>query len=726
MKVSVATDNVERGGLAGEKSFGIVFDAKMAKILSDGLYADKIGSIIREICCNAHDAHVQVGNPTEPFDVHLPNMFEPWFSVQDRGPGLDPQQVRNIYTIYGCSTKTDSNDVIGQLGLGSKSPFSYTDAFTVVSVKNGRRNVYSMFKDESGMPSCAAMGPGEDTTEPNGVRVEIPVATKDFKEFSTKCCTVLRWFKTTPNIVGATVSIVPPQVRVQGQGWFLEKNNQRNAYGYYQDREPIALMGNVAYPIDYKSLTGSSELQRSMLTVGPVFEFDIGDLEVAASREALGYDARTIKAVLDRCTVMANELARSIEQQITACSTLWQAKAARQRLLQEHNLGNVLGKYRFKWQGVEFDNSTAGLKISDLYTPDDYKHHIAPARRMSRSYCKTERIAHGAELRVNCDNNDLVFVMDNNSNGLVSKLVHYRETHSTSAYFIIFRPSQLKTEQEILNMLGNPPCVVRSNDLPKPPTEARSSNNTVSKYTQWNNNLELGSQVDDTVDLADGGFYIPTERWNISSKHATINNHNIGTMLAAARDLGIIPADTAVYTGKGRSRTFMTSNSNWVNIVEYIEQAVHAMDSAKFAKEHAECEMIKQISLDRGISLLYKDSRVQQLNCKTSMLARYFTLLRNTIQTYTDQERKRISNTEFLYNIFNKPIPSVQVDVSNQNSLTTLKNRVHKQYPMIFHLTSSWNIDWHKETVRIMIFDYVHMVDSVYAQQNHNVDYQAA
>lgn len=722
MKVSIAQEQLERGGLAGEKAFGIVFDAKMAKILSDGLYADKIGSIIREISCNAYDAHVQVGRGNEPFDVHLPNLLEPWFSVQDRGPGLDPQQVRNIYTIYGCSTKTDSNDVIGQLGLGSKSPFSYTDAFTVVSVKHGRRNVYSMFKDESGMPSCAAMGPGEDTAEPTGVRVEIPVSVRDFGEFSTKACSILRWFKTMPHIVGANVTVAAPEVHVQGQGWFLQKNPQRRSY---YDPVPIALMGNVAFPIDCKSLTGCSEIQRNMLSTGPVFEFAIGDLEVAASREALGYDTRTIRAILGRCTAMANELAGTIEQQIATCTTLWSAKATRQRLLHEHNLGQALGKYRFTWQGVEFDNSLMSMKVADVYSAEECKHHVAPLRRIGKHNAKSDRYAHGTELRMDCVDDNAVVVIDDGGSGLVSKLINYRNNFKKDAYFIIFRPSQLRTEDEIINMLGTPPCVVRASELPKPPAEKRSGNNTVSKYTRWEHELERGSSVDDAVDLADGGFYIPTDRWNVSSQYPAITYISVGQLLRHAQVLGIIPADTAVYTGKGRSRAVMMANENWINIIEYIAQAVDAIDSVRFAQEHVEHDMVKQITSDRSVPSLYNDTRFLKLDPATSLLGQYFQLLRASTDTYTEQVRMRLSSTEFLYNAFNKSIPSVQTTGSNQASLAAFKTKLCKRYPMIYQLTSAWNIEWRKEHVRNMIFDYVCMVDLVHAQQN-NIDEQQA
>ncbi len=117
--------------------FRIRNSAKAFNILSSGLYANKVRAIIRELSCNAVDSHVAAGKADVPFDVHLPNAIEPWFSIRDYGTGLSHDQVTNIYTTYFESTKTGSNDFIGALGLGSKSPFSYNDIFTVTNVKDG-------------------------------------------------------------------------------------------------------------------------------------------------------------------------------------------------------------------------------------------------------------------------------------------------------------------------------------------------------------------------------------------------------------------------------------------------------------------------------------------------------------------------------------------------------------------------------------------------------------
>jgi len=116
--------------MSGSTAFSIQASSKMFKILSSGLYSNKEKAIIRELSCNAYDANIDAGNKRIPIKVHLPNTLECFFSVKDNGTGLSPDEMTQIYTQYGNSTKTDRNDQIGALGLGSKSPFSYTSSFT--------------------------------------------------------------------------------------------------------------------------------------------------------------------------------------------------------------------------------------------------------------------------------------------------------------------------------------------------------------------------------------------------------------------------------------------------------------------------------------------------------------------------------------------------------------------------------------------------------------------
>ena len=198
MKLDVAVNEVVLSNVGTTGEFRIRNSAKAFAILSSGLYSNKIKAIVRELSCNAVDSHVGAGKADVPFEVHLPTYLEPWFAVRDFGLGLDSDQVVNIYTTYFESTKTDSNAFIGALGLGSKSPFSYTENFTVTAIKNGIKRIYSAFINEVGVPSIAEMSE-ELTDEGNGVEVKFSVTDRyDYRSFANEAHNVFYWFEHKP------------------------------------------------------------------------------------------------------------------------------------------------------------------------------------------------------------------------------------------------------------------------------------------------------------------------------------------------------------------------------------------------------------------------------------------------------------------------------------------------------------------------------------------------
>jgi len=271
--------------------FRIRNSAKAFNILSSGLYANKIKAIIRELSCNALDSHIAAGTDKE-FEVHLPTTLEPYFSIRDFGTGLNHDQVTNIYTTYFESTKTNSNAFIGALGLGSKSPFSYTDNFTVTAVKDGHKGIYSAFINGEGVPSIALMGE-EQTDEPAGVEIKFSVNDRnDFYKFESEASKVFRWFKQQPKFTGSVPRIEKPE--------YGSKDIIPGVHQVANSSKSIAIMGNIAYPIEVPNHEQNLGILSKMLNCGLVMEFGIGELDFQASREGLSYIPQTIQSIKNK------------------------------------------------------------------------------------------------------------------------------------------------------------------------------------------------------------------------------------------------------------------------------------------------------------------------------------------------------------------------------------------------------------------------------------------
>lgn len=303
-------------GVLETKQFAIKTSAKAFEILSSGLYANKIRAIVRELSCNAYDSHVSAGKATVPFDVHLPTALEPYFSVRDYGIGLTHEQVVSIFTTYFESTKTDSNDLIGGLGLGSKAPFSYTSNFTVTAIKDGKRGVYSAFVSDEGVPSIAMLSQSE-TDEINGVEIQFSVENQyDFRKFYEEAERVFEYFATVPTFTGHEVTIRPRE--------YATKNVAPGIHIVKGKRQNVAVMGNIAYPID---VPNADKLLKELIAfndIGLEINFGIGDIEFQASREGLSYTPRTIQAICDKYALFASTLEPAFLKQVLQQKNIWE------------------------------------------------------------------------------------------------------------------------------------------------------------------------------------------------------------------------------------------------------------------------------------------------------------------------------------------------------------------------------------------------------------------
>lgn len=296
--------------------FRIRNSAKAFNILSSGLYANKIRAIVRELSCNAVDSHVAAGKTDLPFDVHLPNQLEPYFSIRDYGTGLTHEQVTNIYTTYFESTKTDSNAYIGALGLGSKSPFSYTDNFTVTAIQNGVKGIYTAFINSEGVPSIALML-SEETNEPNGVEVKFAVNDRwDFDKFRVEAREVYTYFTLRPNVTGNS-----------SFGFYTPTYESRDVipgvHAYSGATKSVAVMGNIAYPIAVPDADTSLGDLRSLLNCGIEIHFNIGELDFQASREGLSYIPQTIDSIKKKLQELNAVLTQKLTAEANAITNLW-------------------------------------------------------------------------------------------------------------------------------------------------------------------------------------------------------------------------------------------------------------------------------------------------------------------------------------------------------------------------------------------------------------------
>ncbi|MHB1666030.1 ATP-binding protein [Thiomonas sp.] len=317
---------VDTRGLGEESGFRIQANAKAFQALSSTLYSDKIAAVLRELGCNAQDSHKAAGI-RRPIVVKLPNAINPEFYIQDFGIGMSHAQVKGLYTTYFASTKDDSNDEVGAFGLGSKSPFAYTDSFTVETVKRGVHRVYGVFIGPSGNPRIASVDRRRATKNwASGVKIGFMVQPHDVQQFQDKALEVFQWFDPLPKLLGVEERPQPPVLRFRSTRLGIA-TVQRPTNRVY------VVMGGVQYPVPDDLLKqmdtpalGPSAKPQPFFNLGydkVAYLFaEIGEVEVAISRETLSYTKTSIAGLKKLAESARAEVLQLVDDVLSGPGTL--------------------------------------------------------------------------------------------------------------------------------------------------------------------------------------------------------------------------------------------------------------------------------------------------------------------------------------------------------------------------------------------------------------------
>jgi len=276
-------------------SIGMSLDLDSAQVLmqmlSKNLYSDSIGSTIRECASNALDSHRRAGQ-TKPIVVSFKagesNNLE--FSVEDFGIGLDADDVKNIISKYGKSTKRNSNTELGMMGLGFKAPLAYSSSFYFVCRKDGHERKYMMYEGED--TNTIDLLYEKTTTEPNGVKVIVPVQYYDKHDFKTKIREQLAYFESVYFDCGDLVD-----------NNFSIFRNELFQFSELASESYLHLcLDNVYYPIDFQKLGIKNQIPFPV-----ALRFSLSDgLFPTPNRESIRYTKEGKDIILKKITALAD------------------------------------------------------------------------------------------------------------------------------------------------------------------------------------------------------------------------------------------------------------------------------------------------------------------------------------------------------------------------------------------------------------------------------------
>lgn len=317
--------------------------SKIINIVTTQLYSNPIGSIVRELTSNCFDAHIKfeknererLNNPLYIYEESVIVQYseeegQGFVSFIDVGTGLSPSQMEEIYINIGESDKENDNDALGYYGLGSKSFLSYTPSVDVVTIVDGIKYNYIVFKNQDGLLTYDLLFQ-ENTEEHSGTTVKLCIGNikhqkidyytadmfgtpqgyankaEDYNKFRKEVINQLYYFDS-----------------VYTQGFDLENDYRLYEAKYFKVRtgdNPFKrmhiILGKVAYPIDWE-IIGREPID---IPVGIIFQ--IGELFVPPSREGVTYDnVEKVKLINQRIDLVLDEIKERYNNNSSQVDTL--------------------------------------------------------------------------------------------------------------------------------------------------------------------------------------------------------------------------------------------------------------------------------------------------------------------------------------------------------------------------------------------------------------------
>ena len=698
-------------GEVGE--FRIRNSAKAFNILSSGLYANKVRAIVRELSCNAVDSHTAAGKSDTPFDVHLPNTLEPWFSIRDYGTGLSHEQVTNIYTTYFESTKTNSNDFIGALGLGSKSPFSYTDNFTVTAIKDGIKGVYSAFINDAGVPSIAKMGE-EETADPAGVEIKFSVSDRyDFSKFQDEARQVYTYFKLRPVVSGVS-NFQFRDVDYDTQDIIPGVHNYRN------NSRSVAVMGNIAYPIDVPNADQSLGDLRGLLNCGLEMHFAIGELDFQASREGLSYIPQTVESIKRKLEQVNAQLAVHIAKEADAIPNLWDRAV---HLYKKHHIGlwsTAVKKYVADTKLPTFDDSRYGgtmtfkLGVDDLAKKFNISIRGFNYAKHSKAYPNRKSdMEHVSKAGGGYDyvpywgitvEERVQFVINDTNVGAVERAkFHYRATKpdNSATVFVLDKANKTKpmNTKAFFKAISNPPQdrIIQASTLQKKERADSGLGKNVTilalqergsgGYYRQKEMVWRDAGKADSFDDSSIYYYLPLSGFEVQSKYGM---SNVKEFYNDLKECGLSGLKTTIYGVRKGDIEFIKTQTNWINIEEHIAAVLSKPIDNKLVMS-----LVLQ-AIDNFNLLQYTYNIVSGV---TNPHSPYIKL----VTQFKDYEKIRYDATS-LKRLCNRYAPGVTFSPEAQvQKFTDECATISKRYPLLAYLRSAPNTE---------VAEYVNLIDT--------------
>ena len=724
MKVNTSARTLDASGDFESVSFAIDEEdsSHVIRVLRDSIYSDGISAVLREYGTNCWDAHNMVGTPDRPFLVCLPTRLSPLLRIRDYGPGLSDELVFHLYSKYGKSTKRDTNGQIGQLGFGCKSGFAYGDNFLIISYYGGKKTTFNAFLDPSDVGMISKMAV-EDTDEPTGIEIQIAVDEDDIDEFVQKAQRVYRPFTVRPIIEGHNISFAEEET-------LIEDESDDKAWRVMKYGESSAVMGCIAYPLKMDAIKWTDEERdiRTLAQLSVQLKFEIGDLNIAASREGLKYDKPTIAAIKNALKNALTSILAQLNKGFVDCKTMYEAKELYGKIYDFHSplykLRSLVSKGGINYKGkpVSSDFFTVDSQTDGFYVK---RYEAGKARPKAQN-----------SIHVRCTGEIPVFLNDING-GVNNRLAPILELDGTDekntldkkydCVYVVYVTDDAKYHKYVTDNSFDMPmtnlsqlpkfklseiygatatgAVKNSKHVEQAFTLDLSRSSRYRPYYGRNGRSNYFHSV--AVDAKDGkGLYVNIDRFKIKSKFKELDPHQVVDAIKTfAESMGIHIGKVYAFKGKASRKL----GDGWLELFDWMDKTVaKVIERDKLAQAIVDKRALCKLDLD--IVELVDDCHAK---AKVA-LPKNIKSLKDKIEVM--EHGNADSKTTYIIMNYSWLVEAAAKDTKPTYDLKSALETFKKQYKFLadvfkrFGGSYSWN---YQGEMSQSIVDYVAMVDLV-------------
>jgi hypothetical protein len=615
LKALEKTRSVEVNGDFDSHKFEVSITPQFFHHLSSTIYNDKVSAVIREYHNNAWDSHVMAGN-TDPVFVQLPTSLDPRLVIRDFGTGLSEAGCR-IFTTYFKSTKTDTNEQNGFLGLGCKSFFAMSESFNIKSYYNGTLYSFSAYKDEEGYPVLAKLMEVE-TDEPNGIEISGTVPKDLIWKFEDKAYNVFKFMdvppKTNLSSLNEKIALFKKNSTQHGD---IILNKKDREYGLR------VVMSNVAYR--YTNIPESIK----KLCYGHLVYVNIpnGSGEFNLGREDLVVSDKINQLIENAVEVAIPGIIKDLQDSIDECEYEHDARI----LMCSSDMASLFpGKVKFKGKVIQRKVALPDDGFVDYY-------YYGNTSGTCRKYKRPEKESWYGKDSVDLDYTTSVFSIPKDKELENIKHSIRRSNHNNA---LIVTPEQAEK-------LGiNPDTIIDPSTLPEKPVSSRSYNSTptIKCYK-----ISNGMATEFSGRLPAGSVYTTIFRKTINTMCPDVKyGYGISTLNRVIKDISehIEDMEDIYVIRTSISKTQWFSKLNCKNMDDYLKEELKDVKTVRITGYgYREWRKLANI--------LPKDPDLKLLNGLECKYAAYYSEDGNVTQVDFDKTKIKLRKRYPLLKIIN-------------------------------------------------------------------------